>query len=195
MASSPETPVTRLLHEWQEGDSVAAEELFPAVAGELRRIAGSLFRNERGGHTLQPTAVVNEAFVRLLGLRSMEWRDRQHFYSFAATAMRRVLVDHARQRLAEKRGGEWVRTEIPHSLGSWTDPVDVLALEKALEELQSIDEGRYRLVLLRFYSGLKMDEIGELEGVSTRTVMRRWQVTKAWLRSFFESRRVDEPRS
>ena len=188
LASSGPAPVTELLHDWQSGDTNAGEELFPAVADELRKIAGNLFQGERGGHTLQPTAIVNEAFVRLLGLREMEWRDRQHFYSFAATAMRRVLVDHARGRNAAKRGGHWIRTELPPSLGVWTDPIDVLALEAALKELQRIDPERAKLVTLRFYSGLDIEELAEVLDISPRTVMRRWQITKAWLHSFLHNK-------
>ena len=180
--SSEATPVTELLARWQDGDAEVGDDLFAALSRELRQIAGCLFRNERGGHTLQPTAVVNEAFVRLLGLNNMEWQARRHFYAFATTSMRRVLVDHARGRLAEKRGGDWIRTEIPPSLGVWTDPVDVLTLESALDELRKIDPDRANLVMLRFYAGLSIEEIAELLEVSTRTVMRRWQITRAWLK-------------
>ncbi len=179
-------PVTYLLHRWREGDSNAADQLFSAAATELRKIAGHLFRNERGSHTLQPTAVVNEAFVRLLGIRDMEWQDRNHFYAFAATAMRRVLVDHARARASNKRGGEWVRTELPLGSIAWTDPVDILAIEQALNALQEVDPDRARLAVMRFYSGLSSDELADVFGVSTRTIKRRWQTTRAWLKAYLQ---------
>lgn len=183
--------LTVLLQDWQSGDVGAGDELFRQAAGELRRIASHLFRNERGNHTLQPTAVVNEAYVRLLKLREMEWRDRQHFYSFAATTMRRVLVDHARGRNAEKREGKLQRTEIPASAGVWTDPVDVLTLERALDALHAIDPERARLVTLRFYAGLTIDEVAELFDVDPRTIKRRWQTTRAWLQDYLEKPRQD----
>lgn len=179
--------LTALLHDWQSGDARAGDELFREAAGELRRIASQLFRNERGNHTLQPTAVVNEAYVRLLNLREMEWRDREHFYSFAATTMRRVLVDHARGRNAAKRDGKLQRTELPASIGVWTDPIDVLALERALTALHAIDPERARLVTLRFYAGLTIDEVADLFGVDPRTIKRRWQTTRAWLQDFFQT--------
>lgn len=176
-----------LLHDWQAGDTDAGDELFRQTAGELRRIASHLFRNERGAHTLQPTAVVNEAYVRLLNLREMEWRDREHFYSFAATTMRRVLVDHARGRNAAKREGKLRRTEIPALVGVWTDPVEVLALERALTALHAIDPERARLVTLRFYAGLTIEEVAELFDVDPRTIKRRWQTTRGWLQEYFGS--------
>ncbi len=184
--NEPQEHLTELLGRWRAGDAAATDDLFQLVHHDLRRIAANLFRGERGNHTLQPTAVVNEAFVRLLGLRDMEWQNRQHFFSFAATSMRRVLVDHARGRDAEKRGGNWIRTEIPGSLGDWTDPVDVLALEHALTELEKIDPERAELVSLRFFAGMSIDEVAEMTGVSRRTVMRRWQITKAWLQTALE---------
>ena len=177
--------LTLLLHDWQSGDAGAGEELFRQASGELRRIAAHLFRNERGAHTLQPTAVVNEAYVRLLNLREMEWRDREHFYSFAATTMRRVLVDHARARNASKRDGRLQRTEIPASVGVWTDPVEVLALERALTALHAIDPERARLVTLRFYAGLTIEEVAQLFDVDPRTIKRRWQTTRGWLQNYF----------
>ena len=179
MSNSP--PVTQLLHQWQAGDPAAGNRLFDEASDELRRIAANLFRNERGGHTLQPTAVVNEAFVRLLGLHDMEWQDRAHFFAFAATSMRRVLVDHARSRAAEKRGGEWVRTELPLGSRTWTDPVDVLAMEAALEALHEVDPERSRLAVLRFYAGLTTEELAALFEVSERTIKRRWKTTRGWL--------------
>lgn len=182
--------LTLLLHDWQAGDACAGDELFRQTAGELRRIASHLFRNERGAHTLQPTAVVNEAYVRLLNLREMEWRDREHFYSFAATTMRRVLVDHARARNASKRDGKLQRTEIPASVGVWTDPVEVLALERALSALHDIDPERARLVTLRFYAGLTIEEVAEIFDVDPRTIKRRWQTTRGWLQNFFENNRA-----
>ncbi len=186
-------PITQLLHQWQGGDAEAGEHLFEAAAKELRRIAAAIFRNERLGHTLQPTAIVNEAFVRLLGLRDVEWQDREHFFSFAATSMRRVLVDHARARSAAKRGGGWVRTELPRSAGVWTDPLDVLVLEDALQALQRVDPERTRLAVLRFYSGLDNHELAEVLGVTDRTVKRRWQATRAWLREYLEHRPAPDP--
>jgi RNA polymerase sigma factor (TIGR02999 family) len=172
--------VTRLLEELGHDQSDAAERLVPILYAELRTLAGKHMRAERADHTLQPTALVHEAFLRLVDQRNSRWQNRAQFFAMAARIMRRILVDHARRQHAAKRGnGKHVTLDediVAHSPG-----VDVLALEEALERLRTLDERVFRVVELRFYAGLEVVETAALLGVSEPTVKRDWRFAKAWL--------------
>ena len=157
-------------------------ELFAVVYGELRGLAARYLRRERVGHTLQPTALVNEAYLRLTGLHTVEWNDREHFMAMAATAMRRILVDEARARSRNKRGGGIALTSIDyHDAAAPTPEVDVEALDRALEELARMDARQARIVELRFFAGLTLDETARALGISPATVGREWMSARAWL--------------
>jgi len=175
--------VTALLRAWSQGDAEAGERLLPIVYGELRRQAARLLRRERRDHTLQPTALVHETYLRLVEQKAADWRNRTQFFAVAARAMRRILVDHARRHGARKRGGSWDRITLDESRRAWPgEPdVDVLALEDALGELATIDPGKVRLVELRFFAGLNLEETASVLGVSESTVSREWRLTRAWL--------------
>jgi RNA polymerase sigma-70 factor (ECF subfamily) len=173
--------VTRLLHAAVEGDAQAQNALLPLVYEELRRRADSALRRERSGHTLQPTALVHEAWMRLITQEAVHWQGRQHFYALASRMMRRVLVDHARSRLRQKRGGDQVRVELEEGLSTTRD-ADVLALDTALEELASLDPRQAEIVELRFFGGLTVQEVADTLGVSKRAVEAEWTMIKAWLR-------------
>ena len=175
--------VTALLRAWSQGDAEAGERLLPIVYGELRRQAARLLRRERRDHTLQPTALVHETYLRLVEQRAADWQNRTQFFAVAARAMRRILVDHARRHGARKCGGSWDRITLDESRRAWPgEPdVDVLALEDALDELATIDPGKVRLVELRFFAGLNLEETASVLGVSESTVSREWRLTRAWL--------------
>lgn len=174
--------VTRLLVEWREGRQEALDALLPLVYEELRRIANRSLRRERGSHTLQPTALVHEAFLRLLGQREVHWQNRAHFFAIASQIIRRILVDYARRRGAAKRGAGIETTALEHEVAaSATQPVDTLALDEALTRLAQRDHQQARIVEMRFFGGLTNDEIAEVLGVSSRTVMRDWNMARAWL--------------
>jgi RNA polymerase sigma factor (TIGR02999 family) len=152
-----------------------------AVYGELRRVAGRAMRNERPGHTLQPTALVNEAFVRLAGNTGIEWQDRAHFFGVAARLMRQILVDYARKKHAAKRGGA-ARVTLDDSLLISDDHLgDVMAVDEVLARLETLDARQGRIVELRFFAGLSVEEVAEVMEISTPTVKREWQSAKAWL--------------
>jgi RNA polymerase sigma factor (TIGR02999 family) len=173
--------VTQLLLAWSQGDKGALEALTPLVYDELRRLARSYMRQERPGHTLQATALVHEAFVRLIGQR-VEWNSRAHFYGIAAQMMRRILVDHAKAQSAAKRGAGSPRIELDERLAASPQrDVDLLALDEALERLAKIDPQRSRIVELRFFGGLSNEESAEVLGVSPATVQRQWSGARAWL--------------
>ena len=174
--------ITDLLQAWSRGDSEALAKLLPLVDHELKRIAHGLMLRERSGHTLQTTALIHEAYVRLVDQRNVHWQNRAHFFGIAAQLMRRILVDHARTKKRVKRGGSDVRV----SLGDATVAVkgqdlDVVALDEALERLARIDEQQSRVVELRFFSGLTVEETAEVMGISKATVKRDWSMAKAWL--------------
>jgi RNA polymerase sigma factor (TIGR02999 family) len=175
--------VTALLRAWSQGDAEAGERLLPIVYGELRRQAARLLRRERRDHTLQPTALVHETYLRLVEQKAADWRNRTQFFAVAARAMRRILVDHARRHGARKRGGSWDRITLDESRRAWPgEPdVDVLALEDALGELATIDPAKVRLVELRFFAGLNLEETASVLGVSESTVSREWRLARAWL--------------
>jgi RNA polymerase sigma factor (TIGR02999 family) len=173
-----------LLRDWQGGNQTAGEELFPLVFGELRAIAAGLLHNERSHHTLQPTALVSELYLKMLGMRELEYQDRTHFLSMSARAMRQILVDHARQKKAAKRGGDWVRTELDGNFGISERSIDVLVLDEALEQLEAIDLKRARFVELRFFAGMTIEETAAVLDMSPSTAKRSWQATRAWLKSF-----------
>jgi len=182
MADTDKRDVTQLLARWSQGDRAALDSLVPVVYGELRRMAARYLRRERAEHTLQPTALVNEAFVKLIDQRDVRWQNRAHFFGVAAQLMRRVLVDHARERLAEKRGGGAGRVPLDDSLAVGAAPqIDVLAIDAALDRLAAIDPEQVRLVELRFFGGLTIDETAEVLGCSAGTVKREWSTAKAWL--------------
>jgi RNA polymerase sigma factor (TIGR02999 family) len=187
-ASENAADVTALLLAWRAGDATAGERLLPMVYEELRRQATRAMRREDEAHTLQATALVHEAYLRLVDQRRVEWKNRAHFFGVAAQAMRRVLVDHARGRLAEKRGGGLQRVTLgdagAHASGD--DGLEVLALHEALERLAAIDAEQARLVELRYFGGLGIDETAEALGVSAATVKREWAVARAWLRRELE---------
>lgn len=185
MASSTETArITQLLIEWNEGRREALEDLLPLVYGELRRLAARRLRRERGDHTLQPTALVHEAYVRLVDQRRVRWQNRAHFYGIAAQIMRRILVDRARARGAGKRGAGWQRvTLVDDKTPAVSADIEVLALDEALRRLAAFDPQQERIVELRYFGGLTIDEAAEVIGISTATVKREWAIAKAWLRA------------
>ena len=175
--------VTALLRAWSRGDAEAGERLLPIVYGELRRQAARLLRRERRVHTLQPTALVHETYLRLIEQRAADWKNRTQFFAVAATAMRRILVDHARRHGARKRGGSWDRISFDETRRAWPGPpdVDILALEEALDELAVLDPAKVRMVELRFFAGLDLEETAAVLGVSESTVTRDWRLARAWL--------------
>jgi RNA polymerase sigma factor (TIGR02999 family) len=178
----PDGNVTQLLAEWRGGDEAALARLIPLVYAELRRVASARLRHEAPNHTLQTTALVHEAYVRLVGLERMTLRNRAHFFAMAARLMREILVDHARRRDAQKRGrGITVVGLDEVTAGAQSAIVDVLALDEALTELNALDERLCRVVELRYFAGLNITETAEALNVSSATVERDWTVSKAWL--------------
>jgi RNA polymerase sigma factor (TIGR02999 family) len=176
--------LTQLLIAWSQGDARALEQLTPLVYAELRKIAHRYMNRERAGHTLQTTAVVHEAFLRLLGNPQENWQNRAHFYAIAAQMMRRILVDYARANLRAKRGGETTRVALEDIDAPVTEPAldpDLIALDAALEKLAEIDPRRGRVVELRFFGGLSVEETAHVLQVAPDTVVRDWRVAKAWL--------------
>lgn len=174
--------ITRWLVAYQSGDQSAFERLLPLVNDELHRRAMQFFSRERSGHTLQPTALVNEVYLRLVNQREATWQNRAQFFAIAAQMMRRILVSHARSRQAAKRGGAEQRIILQEGLAAAPDrDVNLLALDEALKKLETIDLEKSRMVELRFFSGLSVVETAEVMGVSPRTIDRQWQTAKAWL--------------
>ena len=181
---APRGTVTDLLQAWGAGDDGALERLVPLVEEELRRLARGYMARERQAHTLQVTALVNEAFLRLTDARRLAWQDRAHFLGIAARLMRRVLVDHARARGSRKRGGLAQRVSLTESLPASPEPdldLDVVALDRALTNLAAVDERKSRMIELRFFGGLSVEETAEALNVSPDTVMRDWKFAKTWL--------------
>ena len=179
---SPTPAVTALLIAWSNGDESAFQQLVPVVHDELRRMAGRLMRGEKPGHSLQATALVNEAYLRLLGTRKVSWQSRAHFMSMAARLMRRVLVDVARAKGFQKRGAGAVKITLTDDVALSAEPGrDLVALDDALETLAKIDERKSRVIEMRFFAGLGVKETAEALGVSPETVMRDWKMAKAWL--------------
>jgi RNA polymerase sigma factor (TIGR02999 family) len=186
--------VTRLLRSWSDGDATAIDALWPLVYDDIRRMASRQIAGERGGHTLQATALVNEAFIRLAGERAFEWQRREQFLALAAQIMRRVLVDYARQRGAQRRGDgakrvsihdTWAADEVDQlqALDAFHDEsVDVLAIDTALSKLQLVDEPQSRIVELRYFGGLTLEETALAAGISLASVKREWAMARAWLR-------------
>ncbi len=186
--------VTRLLQRWADGDAAALDALWPMVYDDVRRLARRQMAGERGDHTLQGTALVNEAFIRLAGQRVFEWQNREQFLSLAAQIMRRVLVDYARQRGAQRRGDAAKRLSIHdtqaaievdaaqalHALAD--ERVDVLAIDAALNKLQGVDAPQSRIVELRYFGGLTLEETARVVGISPASVKREWAMARAWLR-------------
>jgi RNA polymerase sigma factor (TIGR02999 family) len=181
MAQPTEPDLTALLQEWSGGDRKALDQLMPLVYGELRKTAASYLRDERADHTLQPTALVHEAYLRLTHQREVAWQNRAHFFGIAAQMMRRILVDHARKRKAAKRDAAAWRVATAEVDASENAP-ELLALDRALEELEQIDPQQAKVVELRFFGGLTVEETAEVAGISPRTVKREWRTAKAWLR-------------
>jgi RNA polymerase sigma factor (TIGR02999 family) len=184
MMSVPDSTkeVTDLLVAYGQGDAEALERLIPLVYSELHRRAGYYLRAERSDHTLQPTALVNEAFLRLVD-QNISWQNRAHFFGVAAQMMRRILVDHARAHNTEKRGGQARKLSLDEAIAVGNErPVDLIALDEALERLAQMDAEKCRLVELRYFAGLSVEETAEAMGMSVATVMRHWSMAKAWLR-------------
>ena len=180
---SPE--VTRCLEELSSGDSSAADRLFPLVYSELRQRARGMMQRENAGHTLQATALVHEAFLKLVGQQKTEWNGRTHFFAVGAQAMRRILVDHARTRRREKRGGGKMDLSFEETLNISADSdSDVLAVDEAIEALRKVDEGQAKIVELRFFGGMTMEEIAVALGMSKRSAEAEWTMIRAWLRKY-----------
>jgi RNA polymerase sigma factor (TIGR02999 family) len=180
--TSLQKSVTQLLIEWREGDETALDRLIPLVYDEMRRLARSYMRRERREHTLQTTALINEAYIRLVDHKGMRWQNRAHFYAVAAQAMRRVLVDHARSRRYIKRGGDAIIVELDQAaLVAQEQAAEIVALDEALSGLAAIDPRQSKVVELRYFGGMSVEETAEVLGVSDVTVMRDWRAAKAWL--------------
>jgi RNA polymerase sigma factor (TIGR02999 family) len=180
--SAPSVEVTRLLKAWCAGDQTALERLTPLVYAELRRMARGYMHHEAPGNTLQPTALVNEAFLRLVDVTGISWQDRAHFFAISAQIMRRILVDAARARAARKRGGGAERLNLNDSLDALPDrPSHVVALDEALEALARVDPRRARVVEMRFFGGLSVQETAAVLKISPQSVMRDWKLARAWL--------------
>jgi RNA polymerase sigma-70 factor (ECF subfamily) len=182
VANPEKSEATQILHAWNQGDSGAAARLMPLVYDELRRRAADCLRRERSDHTLQPTALVHEAYVKLLGQNRAQWKSRAHFCSVAAHLMRRILVKHAEARNADKRGGQMRKIYLDETRElAQEQPPDLLALDDALKSLAVSHPRESEIVELKFFGGLNAKEIGEVLNISTKTVLRDWQFAKAWL--------------
>ena len=181
MASDPET-VTRLLHEWSDGNQQALEEMLPLIYDELRRLAHNFLYRERPGHTLQTTALVHEAYLKLIDQRDARWQNRAHFFAIAAQAMRRILIDSARKHIADKRGGGGEKLSLAEVATITPEPdSNLLALDEALNALAQIDAQQSRIIELRYFGGLTIEETAEVLDLSPATIKREWKTAKAWL--------------
>jgi len=186
MSEDKRQDITGLLRDWSSGDEEALERLLPLVYKELHRQAAAYLRRERIDHTLQATALINEAYMKLIDQKSMDFEDRTHFFAISARLMRQILVDHARTKHREKRGGaDAVKVEIDEAahVGIEAQNVDLIALDEALTKLSKVDEQQARLVELRYFSGLSIDETADAMKISRATAARDWNVAKAWLKS------------
>ena len=185
MTDTPAPHVTQLLHDWQTGDRETFDRLISLVYDELRVIASRHLSHERHHQAIQTTALVNEAYMRLVGQRQVDWQNRAHFFAIAAKVMRRILVDDARWRLRQKRGGDAVTIAVedlpPMPQGVVLDALDVIAVDRALKDLQQFDADQARIVELRFFGGLTVEETGAVLGISRATVEREWALAKGWL--------------
>jgi RNA polymerase sigma factor (TIGR02999 family) len=182
--SEPEPrDITRILRDWTRGESDAINELMPLVYDELRRQAARHLRRENQDHTLQTTALIHEAYLKLIDQRNVEWQNRLHFFAIASQAMRRILVDHARTKHREKRGGKDVKVPLDDALGvgAAEKNTDLIALDEALTRLEVIDEQQVRVVELRYFSGLSLEDTADALGISRATAARDWSMAKAWL--------------
>lgn len=174
--------VTQLLISWSDGDKGALEQLLPMIYRSLQKIAHSHLNRERSSHTLQTTALVHEAYLKLIDQNSVEWKNRSHFFAIASQAMRRILLDHARKQIAEKRGGEREKISLEDvDIALVTSNRELLALDEALNELEKIDPQQSRIVELRYFGGLTVEETAEVLQISPRTVAREWAMARAWL--------------
>ncbi len=174
--------ITLLLGHIEDDRSRIADELFPLIYDELRAIAASFFQRQEPGHTLQPTAIVHDAYLRLVRQEDVEWTGRAHFFAVAAKAMRQILINHARDRRAVKRGGDWGRITLDEQLTPATHrDLDIIALDEAMERLEEMDERQCRIVELRFFGGLTIEETGHVLDVSGSTVKSDWNMARSWL--------------
>jgi len=186
--------ITQLLLKWRAGDTTALERLIPLVYNELRRLARQCMRRERAGHTLQTTALVNEAYLRLVKSSRVDWQDRAHFFAVAAQLMRRVLVDEARRRKLQKRGGEFTRLTLSDEVlpARQQREIDLIALDEALERLAEFAPRKCKVVEMRFFGGLSIDQTSAVLGVSVDIVKREWRTAKLWLLEELSSRRTEQ---
>jgi RNA polymerase sigma factor (TIGR02999 family) len=186
--------VTKLLKDWGQGDQSAADELMPLVIEELRRLAHNYMRREKAGHTLQTSALINEAYVRLVDQSKIQWESRTHFFGIAARLMRQILVDQARRRNFAKRGGGAIRVSLNEATAvAQEQSANVIALDDALKNLESIDPRQSRIVELRFFGGMSIEETAATLKVSPGTVMRDWTFARAWLRKEMAASEAQEP--
>ena len=182
MAAAPTHEVTQLLLAWRNGDQAAFNQLIPLVEAELRRLARARLKDERRNHTLQPSALVNETYLRLCNEAAVDWHDRAHFFAVASDRMREVLIDHARRRLRAKRGGQTLHVSLTEAEELAVEPaLEMLAVNEALETLERADARQCRIVVLRYFGGLTETEIAAVLNISDRTVRREWKSARAWL--------------
>ena len=182
MAAPPLQDVTQLLRAWNNGEQEALDQLIPLVYHELHRLAHRYMGRERSAHTLQSTALVHEAYERLIDLKDVNWKNRAHFFAVSAQVMRRILVDYARSRRYSKRGGEWRQVPLNEAVAVFRDHrTDIVALDDALQALAGIDPRKSRVVEMRFFGGLSIKETAEVLNVSEETVVRDWRLAKVWL--------------
>jgi len=187
MPSDVPDSITGLLLKWSGGDPAALERLMPLVYNELRRLAVRYLRRERANHSLQPTALVNEAYLRMVDQQKVEWQGRAQFYGLASRLMRNILVDHARSRQAAKRGGQQYRVSFDSDKQIGDNPqIEFIAVHEALEHLETFDPQKARIVELRFFGGLSIEETAEVLGIGHATVERDWKLARAWLRRELE---------
>lgn len=187
--------VTQLLSDWGKGDRSALDKLFPLVQSELRRIAQRQMSQERPGHTLQATALVNEAYLKLAGQQGFDWHNRAHFFAVCAQVMRHILIDHARAHARDKRGGGAIQVSLNEALIVAEDQAaHFIALDEALRWLESLDPQKGKIIELRYFGGLSIEEVGEVLNISPRTVRREWQRAKAWLYRLMTEGIEDETR-
>ena len=185
--------VTQLLVDWSNGDQAALHKLLPLVNAELRQLAKRYMRRENPGHTLQTSALVNEAYIRLIDQQQVRWQNRAHFFGIAAQLMRRILIDHARSHHYAKRGGGALRVSLDET-AAVTDAraAELLAVDEALEKLTAMDARKGRIVELRFFAGLTEEETAEVMSISSPTVQREWRAAKAWLHRMLTDQKSDE---